>query len=116
MLSFQLVRLEPVRSADPPRNSGSAGASAWIAFWLALRVAMFSFFSTQAALELGGLLRELRAVGIEFGVPFGFDGRALLLGVPRAVHFGRDLERGRGPAQVFAHRGDFLVAQRGAVH
>ncbi len=48
--SFQLVRLEPVRSAEPPRNSGSTGASAWIAFWLALRVAMVSFFSTQEAM------------------------------------------------------------------
>src|SRR5471032_1519326 len=48
--SFQLVRFEPVRSAEPPRNSGRDDASAWMAFWLALRVAMFSFFSTQEAI------------------------------------------------------------------
>src|SRR4030067_1529030 len=46
----QLVRLEPVRSAEPPRNSGSAGASALMAFWEALRVAMVSAFSLVFAI------------------------------------------------------------------
>src|SRR5574340_1363073 len=45
----QLVRLEPVRSAEPPRNSGSAGASALIAIWLALRVATVSPLALIAA-------------------------------------------------------------------
>ena len=43
------VRLEPARSAEPPNNSGRAGAKAARAFCEALRVAMFSAFSRQAA-------------------------------------------------------------------
>src|SRR3569832_1681863 len=57
----QLGRLEPVRSAEPPRNSGSAGASALIAIWLALRVATVSplaliaaSFSATCAFQLAG--------------------------------------------------------------
>src|SRR3972149_3685759 len=46
----QLVRLEPVRSAEPPRNSGSTGARALIAFCEALRVAMVSAFSLVFAI------------------------------------------------------------------
>src|SRR5574340_887467 len=46
----QLVRLEPVRSAEPPRNSGSAGTRALMAFCEALRVAMVSPFSTILAI------------------------------------------------------------------
>src|ERR1039457_3329146 len=46
----QLVRLEPVRSAEPPRNSGNAGTKALMAFCEALRVAMVSAFSLVLAI------------------------------------------------------------------
>src|SRR3989338_4638575 len=46
----QLVRLEPVRSAEPPRNSGKAGAKPLMAFCEALRVAMVSAFSLVLAI------------------------------------------------------------------
>ena len=45
----QLVRLEPVRSAEPPSSSGSSGASASIACCEALRVATVSAFSIGAS-------------------------------------------------------------------
>ena len=38
----QLVRFEPVRSAEPPSISGTCGQMAESAFWLALRVATVS--------------------------------------------------------------------------
>ena len=41
----QLVKLDPVKSAEPPTNSGNIGASAAIAFCEALRVANTSAFS-----------------------------------------------------------------------
>jgi hypothetical protein len=40
----QLVKLDPVKSAEPPTNSGNIGASAAIAFCEALRVANNSAF------------------------------------------------------------------------
>ncbi|MNN43297.1 hypothetical protein D3C81_1575250 [compost metagenome] len=42
MQPFHRVRLEPARSAEPPRNSGNSGPKAFRAFWLALRLAMVS--------------------------------------------------------------------------
>src|SRR3972149_6799174 len=55
----QLVRLEPVRSAEPPRNSGSAGARALIAFCEALRVAMVSAFSLVLAIASAACVFQL---------------------------------------------------------
>ncbi|MNR18686.1 hypothetical protein D3C85_1354270 [compost metagenome] len=46
---FQSVKLEPVRSAEPPSISGSTGASAAIANCEALRVATVSAFSRVEA-------------------------------------------------------------------
>ncbi len=38
-LALTSVRLDSDRSAEPPNSSGSVAASAWMASWLALRVA-----------------------------------------------------------------------------
>ena len=57
----QSVRLEPVRSAEPPTSSGSAGASASSAFCEALRVAM----------RLGLRLRPPRAMRVDVRRPVG---------------------------------------------
>ena len=45
------VKLEPVKSAEPPKNSGNVGAKAAITFCEALRVAMVSAFSFVAAIN-----------------------------------------------------------------
>ena len=45
------MRLEPVKSAEPPKNSGNALAIPSMAFWLALRVAMVSALSTVKAIK-----------------------------------------------------------------
>ena len=56
----QLVRLEPVRSAEPPSSSGSAGASASSAFWQALRVAIVSALLRRLAASSARRLRRSR--------------------------------------------------------
>ena len=45
------VKLEPVKSAEPPKNSGKTIAKAVIAFCEALRVEMPSAFSLVAAIN-----------------------------------------------------------------
>ena len=46
-MPFTKVRLEPVRSADPPISSGIAGTSASRHFWLDWRVASFGLLSAK---------------------------------------------------------------------
>ena len=123
----QLVRLEPVRSAEPPRNSGRAGASALMAICEALRVAMVSAlalagfdglggvlgpvgrqFVGRAALELGGFGREGLGVALELAVPVGLPQAApFLLGIPGLVDFLGNLEGAEVPADVRAGRRRF---------
>ena len=90
--AFTMVRLEPVRSAEPPTSSGSAGTRASSTFCDALRVAMVSAFGVVSAssawtvpveigrqlalhpaLELGGVLREARPVGLEQLLPAALE-------------------------------------------
>ena len=63
----QLVRLEPVRSAEPPKNSGRTGANAVIAFCDAFLDATLAAFSLVSAInasvvcfQLAGSLPDIR--------------------------------------------------------
>src|SRR5271157_3519525 len=47
---FQFVRLDPVKSAEPPKNSGRNGANALITFCDDLRVATGSVTAAAAAI------------------------------------------------------------------
>ena len=73
-------------------------------------------FALHAALELRSEVRELLLVGGEGRIPLGFQRLALQLGVPGVVDRLGNFERRMRPANGFTRGGDFLVAQRGAVH
>ena len=72
--------------------------------------------TVDAALELGGLVREGGAVAVEQGLPLLLPLGAGIATVPGGAHVGGDFERAGGDAQRGAGGGDFGVAERIAVH
>ena len=134
MQPFQLVRLDPVRSADPPKNSGRSGAKGGDGvlrgFAGGNRVGHRRGLGDDgvgfdgevgwqragdAAAEFGGLDGEGRGVGGELLLPSGLAGGAGCMGVPGGFDFLRDFERWVGPVEGGAGGRDFGGAERGAV-
>ena len=129
-----MVRLEPVRSAEPPTSSGSSGASASIAFCEALRVAMLSAFAVRllehrrgvlrpacrklarhAAPEFRGKIGILLRVGGKLCFPGRLEFAALPARIPGVVDLLRHFEGRIVPADRRARRGHFLFPQRRAM-
>ncbi len=73
-------------------------------------------FALHAAREFSGFGGERGAVGVKRGLPFGLGRGARLAAIPAVIHVLRNLERFRRPAQRGARGGDFVLAQRRAVH
>ena len=69
----------------------------------------------QAATELGGQFGVRGGVGIERGMPLPLALRAGGARIPAITDGIGDLERGVVPTQLHTRRGDFVLAQRGAV-
>src|ERR1700674_4107402 len=101
------VRFEPVRSAEPPRSSGSSGCNAAIAFCEALREAMLAACVTVAAssrtvasCQFAGSARR----------------RTRRSGVPGGPDFPGNLERSGRPTQARAGCGGLCRAKGGTVY
>ena len=69
-----------------------------------------------AAHEFGGFFGEFGLILCKQRVPFVFQSRTFCFRVPLAVNFLRHFKRGVMPAQMRARGGDFVRAQRCAVH
>ena len=119
LLPDQIVRTEPVRSAEPPISSGSAGANASIAFCEALRVATSrpSACARNEGARLRGQIRRqvARACGARIRrrgrgcaaryaakrcVPGGLGARAALPRVPAGVDLGRESRTADGSSRA----------------
>jgi hypothetical protein len=129
----QLVRFEPVRSAEPPMSSGRRGPIASIACCDALRVATVSRFSVARAsiafttrppspvsspasgAGIRAAPRECLLVGGEALAATRARAPGPWRARPTRVDVLGNLEGRVLPADRLARRGDFLLAQRRAV-
>ena len=73
-------------------------------------------FALRAAFEFSGQRRVSLAIGVEQGLPFGLEFCTGFAGVPTVAHVGGYFEFTLGDAQRGACGGDFVFAQRSAVH